>query len=239
MHTAGLGDIFKPEFYEHRDRYRNPRDYFPLFRGDSLRFEPGAKWSYSNAGYVVLGAVLEKVSGKSYFDCVRERVFRPAGMKDTGSYEINEVVPNLAVGYLRNPEDDPLGLEPRRSNVLFVPFKGSPAGGGYSTAPDLLNFAEALRHNRLLSAELTETVTAGKVGLSGPFGPEKYGFGFVSFQSGGKEIRGNSGGGPSSGISSEMDMFWEGGWTVIVLTNYDAPAASRLARQICSFLARQ
>jgi CubicO group peptidase (beta-lactamase class C family) len=238
-HTAGLGDIFKPAFYEHRDNYRNPRDYFPLFASEPLRFEPGARWGYSNAGYVVLGAVIEKVTGKSYFDCVREWVFEPAGMKDTGSYEINRVVPNLAVGYLRNPEEDPLGVEPRRSNVLFVPFKGSPAGGGYSTAPDLLRFAEALRGGRLLSAELTETVTSGKVGFTDAFGPAKYGFGFVSFTAGSKEVRGNSGGGPSSGISAEMDVFQDGSWTVIVLTNCDAPGASRLARQLCGFLARQ
>jgi CubicO group peptidase (beta-lactamase class C family) len=238
-HTSGLGDIFKPAFYEHRDNYRNSRDYFPLFSGEPLRFEPGAKWSYSNAGYVVLGAVVEKVSGQNYFDYVRERIFRPAGMNDTGAYEINEVVPDRAVGYLRDADEDPLGVLPRRSNVLFVPFKGCSAGGGYSTAPDLLKFAEALRAHRLLNVEMTETVTSGKVGFTGPFGPEKYGFGFVAFEVGGKEVRGNSGGGPSSGISSEMDVFWDSSWTVIVLTNYDAPGASRLARQVCKFLARQ
>src|SRR5262249_52742480 len=79
MHRAGLADIFKLAFYEPRERYRSPRDYFPLFANESLRFEPGSRWSYSNAGYVVLGAVIEKIAGKSYFDYVGKNIFEPAG----------------------------------------------------------------------------------------------------------------------------------------------------------------
>jgi CubicO group peptidase (beta-lactamase class C family) len=239
MHRAGLGDIFKPAFYEHRERYRSPRDYFQLFANEPLRFEPGSRWSYSNAGYVVLGAVIEKLSGKSYFDYVRENIFEPAGMKDTGAYELTQVTPNRAVGYLRDAAEDPLGLEPRRSNLLFVPFKGVSCGGGYSTALDLLRFASWLKSYKFLSREMTEKIVAGKSEYRSPFGPAKYGYGFVTETFGGKEVRGHGGGGANSGIDSELAIFWDGSYTVIVLGNYDAPAAARLTHQLCDLLATQ
>jgi CubicO group peptidase (beta-lactamase class C family) len=238
-HSAGLGDIFKPAFHEHREKYVNPRDFFPLFVNEPLLFEPGARFGYSNAGFIVLGAVIEQVSGTSYFDYVRKAVFEPCAMSDTAPYELNAVVPNRAVGYLRDAREDPLGIEPRRSNVMFLGFKGGPAGGSYSTAPDLLRFAQALRGGKLLQKSQVERITSGKVGFGGPFGPEQYGYGFETLQAGGKEVRGHGGGGPNSGVDSELRIFWDGSYTVIVLGNYDAPAATRLTHELCTFLARQ
>lgn len=240
-HTAGLGDFFdNPEFRPHRERYVKPADYFPLFAAKPLRFEPGARFGYSNAGFVVLGAIVERVSGQSYFDYVREHIYRPAGMTDSDSYELTEVVPNLAVGYARF-EDDPLGIDPRRSNVAFLPWRGSPAGGGYASAPDLLRFARALRAHKLLSARMTELITTAKVAMAGsPRANAKYGYGFTSeVLAGGKEIRGHSGGGANSGVNSSLEMFADGSYTVVVAGNYDAPAAEDLAHKICDFLARQ
>jgi CubicO group peptidase (beta-lactamase class C family) len=238
-HTAGLGDIFKPAFYEHRDRYRKPRDYFGLFANDPLEFEPGARWSYSNAGFVVLGAVIEKLSGQDYFDYIREHIYAPAGMRDSDSFEATQVVPNLAVGYRRDPQEDPLGVDPRRTNIFFLPWKGSPAGGGYSTARDLLAYSQALRGHKLLNATLTEEITSGKVEFRSPAGPRKYGYGFVEQRIDGKNVRGHEGGGPGAGINAELEMFWDGSYTVVVLANYDSPAALALCDRICRFLAHQ
>ena len=238
-HTAGLGDFFdNPEFRPHRERYHRPSDYFPLFANAPLRFEPGSRFGYSNAGFVVLGAIVEKLSGEDYFDYVRAHLFQPAGMLNTDSYELTEVVPNLAIGYGRF-EDDPMGIDPRRSNVAFLPLRGSPAGGGYSTAPDLLKFAHALRAHKFMNAELTEIVTSPKTPMTGSPRPAKYGYGFSTEEVSGREIRGHSGGGANSGINSSMEIFWDGSYTVIVLGNYDAPAAEDLAHKICEFLARQ
>ena len=238
-HTAGLGDFFdNPEFRPHRERYHRPSDYFPLFANAPLRFEPGSRFGYSNAGFVVLGAIVEKLSGEDYFDYVRSHIFQPAGMLNTDSYELTQVVPNLAIGYGRF-EDDPMGIDPRRSNVAFLPLRGSPAGGGYSTAPDLLKFAQALRAHKFLNPELTELVTSPKIPMAGSPRPAKYGYGFSSEEVSGKEIRGHSGGGANSGVNSSMEIFWDGSYTVIVLGNYDAPAAEDLAHKICEFLARQ
>jgi D-alanyl-D-alanine carboxypeptidase len=234
-HTSGMGDALKPEMREKKKKFRNPRDYFPLFANDPLEFEPGSRWHYSNAGYVVLGAVIEKVSGQSYFDYVRDHIFVPADMTNTGYFELDQVVPNLAIGYARF-DDDVLGTNQRRNNGVFLGYKGNSAGGGYSTAPDLLRFAFALRGNRLLSSAMTEQVTAGKVAAAG----DRYSYGFWNWTKfSGHDVRGNSGGGPGSGIDSELHIFWDGPWTVIVLSNFDPPGATALARKISAFLAAQ
>ena len=143
-------------------------------------------------------------------------------------------MPNLAVGYVHG-EDDPFALNPRRTNVMVLPFRGSPAGGGYSTAPDLRAFADALRAHKLLGAAMTETITGGKVDMPG--GPRKYGYGFVSSIVHGKEIRGHNGGAP--GINGSLGIFWDGSYVVIVLGNYAPPAAQDLAGEITEFLAGQ
>ncbi|HSB11982.1 MAG TPA: serine hydrolase domain-containing protein [Blastocatellia bacterium] len=233
-HTSGLGDFFKPEFFQNREKYRNPKDYFPVFANDALRFEPGKSWSYSNAGFIVLGAIVENASGQNYFDYVRDHIFIPAGMKDTASYAVHDIVPNLATGYTRFDSGDPLGIEPRRNNVMTLPMQGSPAGGGYSTAPDLFKFAQALRSHKLINPELTEKVTSGKVDT--PMGA-KYSYGFIDESVEGKSVRGHSGGAP--GINSYLNIFWDGSYTVIVQGNYDPPAAQDLGGKITRFLARQ
>jgi CubicO group peptidase (beta-lactamase class C family) len=234
-HTSGLSEVLKPEMREKKKKYVALRDYFPLFVNDKLLFEPGSKWSYSNAGYIVLGVLIEKISGQSYFDYVREQVLGPAGMKDTGCFDLDQVVPNLAVGY-GHFDDDILGIGPWRNNSVFLGYKGNSAGGGYSTAPDLFRFARALQGHRLLSPELTEKVTAGKVQAAGDW----YGYGFWQWQRYSScDVRGNSGGGPSSGIDSELQIFWNGPYTVVVMSNYDAPGGTNLARAISEFLSRQ
>jgi CubicO group peptidase (beta-lactamase class C family) len=231
-HTSGLGDIFTPEFFAHKDQYRKPTDYFPLFAHQPLRFEPGAGWSYSNAGFVVLGAIIERLSGRSFFDEIRDHVFRPAGMNDSGYFGVDEVTPNRAEGYTR-AEEDVLGIEPRRSNVQTLPLRGSPAGGCYSTAPDLFRFAQALRSHKLLRPELTETITRQQA--KGPGGATGYGFEVQEIN--GKAIVGHGGGAP--GMNTDLRIFLDGSYTIVILGNYDPPAAQMLGEQIPGFGARQ
>jgi len=136
--TSGIGDIFG-ERYEStpKEKLRTLRDFLPLFADQSLEFEPGASRRYSNGGYVVLGLIIEKVSGVDYYTYVRENIFKPAGMTDTDSYEKDAPVANRASGYTVE------GLE-RKSNNASLPARGSSAGGGYSTAQDLLQYTVAL-----------------------------------------------------------------------------------------------
>ncbi len=136
--SSGLGDIFG-EKYEAtpRERLRNLEDFLHLFEGQPLRFEPGKGKSYSNAGYVVLGLIIEKVSGRPYWDFVKDRVFNPAGMTETGPLDPLESIPNRAIGYTKNDKGE------WRSNASELPGRASSAGGVYSTAGDLLRFAGA------------------------------------------------------------------------------------------------
>jgi CubicO group peptidase (beta-lactamase class C family) len=143
---SGLGDIFTEEFDQGaKDRLLKVRDFFALFANKPLLFEPGTRQQYSNAGYVVLGAIVEAASGQDYYEYVREHIYKPAGMTSTDSWELDVPVPNRAVGYTLNGPRGPAPGGGRRNNLFSSFFKGSPAGGGYSTVDDLLRFDTALR----------------------------------------------------------------------------------------------
>ena len=219
-HTSGMGSYFNDKFFANLNNMKTVADYLPLFASDPLAFEPGTKWQYSNAGFTVLGLIIEKLSGQSYYDYVKQHIFKPAGMVNTDSYERDKDVPNLAIGYTKmgdNGRPDPSAT--RRANTAMRPTKGSPAGGGYSTVEDMLRFAVALRGHKLLSQKYTEIVTTGKVEMGGP--GRKYAYGFGEEESNGRHIVGHNGGGP--GIGANFDMFPELGYTAVILTNYDPP----------------
>lgn len=136
--TSGIGDFFGGR-YEAADKakIRTLEDYLPLFADQPLEFEPGARNRYSNGGYVVLGLIVAKASGRDYYDDVRDTIFKPAGMLDTDWFDKDAAVANRAVGYTGNGPA-------RKSNYATLPGRGSSAGGGYSTASDLLKFTIAL-----------------------------------------------------------------------------------------------
>ena len=201
-----------------------------------LTFKPGERFGYSNAGYVLLGAVIEKATGKSLAAATEELVFGPAGMKRTGLWPVTAVVPNRATGYLR-PEDDPLGLGPRFSNEQFLGYGGNGSGGHYSTAADMFAFLTALQSGRLLGPSATAEMLQPRIDFIGTPRPSKYGYGVHFDSCGGNPIFGHEGGGPNSGVSSLAYRTLESGWTVVVLSNYDPGPAGDLALSICEFVA--
>ncbi|UCG31049.1 MAG: serine hydrolase [candidate division WOR-3 bacterium] len=212
-HTGGLGNYWTPEYMRaSKDLYKEVEDYLPLFVNDPLLFEPGSQFSYSNAGFMVLGLIIEKVTGENYFDYVRENVYKPAGMINTDAYETDYVVPNLAIGYTR--------LQARRgelkNNLFLHVVKGGPAGGGYSTVEDLNNFANALMSNKLMSKKSREMMTSGKAQTDRHI---MYCYGFRDRVENGHHIVGHTGGFP--GIAGYLGMFKGLGYTVAVLSNYD------------------
>jgi CubicO group peptidase (beta-lactamase class C family) len=210
-HTSGLGSYFNERFLEaSRARFRTVDDLMALAEGDSLRFEPGSDWSYSNTGFLVLGKVIEVVTGQDYYDYVREHIYEPVGMNGTDAYELDHVNPNLAVGYQREWAAD--GTPRWRNNLFQHVIRGGPAGGGYSTAGDLQLFAEALLAGRLVGPSYVRTLTTAKPDISSP----GYGYGFIVDEGG--RVVGHSGGFP--GISSNLDIFPESGYVAVVLSNY-------------------
>lgn len=215
-HTSGLGSYFNDQFMKSsRELYRSVNDYKPLIAAERPKFEPGSDWSYSNSGFMLLGAVIEKTSGQDYFDYIRENVYQPAGMTRSDSFEMDAVVENLAIGY--SQESTPTGT--RWVNNLFKHvIKGGPAGGGFATAEDLLRFDQALRSGKLVSPGLVEQLWSPRPALHS----QRYGYGFQLDGAPNDRIVGHSGGFP--GISSALEMYLDRGYTVVVLSNYDNAA---------------
>jgi D-alanyl-D-alanine carboxypeptidase len=212
-HTGGTGDIFGAVFEQNRLKLRRHGDYVELYGSNLLAFEPGARFEYSNYGFILLGAVIEAASGQSYYDYVREHVFHPAGMTATDSLPESTDVPGRATGYMRFGPSAP--WEP---NTRTLPWRGTAAGGGYSTVRDLMRFAQALSSGKLISkASLAEATRSHR---------QQYGYGFGVQGEGPLRSYGHGGGAP--GMNGELRIFPRLGYIVVGLSNLDPPAASRL-----------
>jgi D-alanyl-D-alanine carboxypeptidase len=209
-HTAGTGDIFTPEFNEHRLQIQTLNDYAKLYGTRALEFEPGSQFRYSNYGFLLLGILIERVSGVSYYDYMQKNIYEPAGMNSTGSLPEGEPVPGRATGYLPGKA----GWEP---NTDTLPWRGTSAGGGYSTAGDLVKFAAALEHGKLLNAHWLAEATREQTPNS------KYGFGFEAQGS----YFGHSGAAP--GINGELRIYPKTGHVIAVLSNLEPPSAMQVA----------
>jgi CubicO group peptidase (beta-lactamase class C family) len=221
-HTGGTGDIFGPEFNAHRLELRTLDDYVALYGKRGLAFEPGSHWEYSNYGMLLAGVVVERVSGQSYYDYVAEHIYKPVGMTRTGSEPENVVVPDRSIGYMRAQGGG--GWTP---NTATLPYRGTSAGGGYSTVGDLMKFADALIGHELLNAEYTELLITEKVDSGGG---SKYAYGFEDGRKNGVGAVGHGGGAP--GMNGDLRIYPRSGYVVAVLSNRDPPGA----QQVSAFL---
>jgi len=217
-HTGGTGDIFGPEFDAHRETIRTLSDYVNLYGNRDPEFEPGSRWRYSNYGFILLGVIIERVTGSSYYDWVAAHVFTPAGMTSTESLPEDQIVAKRSVGYTKRD-----GATAWASNASWLPYRGTSAGGGYSTVEDLLRFASALREHKLLDAAHTDLLTTGKTDV--PNGG-RYAYGFRDETLTGVRCFGHGGG--AFGMNGELAVC-DSGYTIAVLANLDPPAASSVA----------
>jgi CubicO group peptidase (beta-lactamase class C family) len=169
LHTSGIADYAEEDdtfpsyladyasLWLERPNYRmlRPLDFLPLFADLAPYRPPGQSWQYCNASYILLGIVLEHVTGRTYVDLVQERVFDRAGMSASGFLRLDEPHPDVAVGYL--DPDSPGGN--RRTNIYSVPVIGGPDGGAFSTVTDLDRFLHHIADNSLMgeiTAEMLE-----------------------------------------------------------------------------------
>ncbi len=155
---------------------------------------------------------IEKVSGQDYYSCVRERIFKPAGMEDTDYYEADMPTPNIASGYTSEGVAS-AGGKLRRNNIYTRPARGSSAGGGYSTAADLLKFSLALQSEKLSLPAFrkgeTKASSQGNMGVAGG----------------------------ANGINAVLEMNFATGFTIVVMSNYDPPSAGTVGQQIRAWIA--
>jgi D-alanyl-D-alanine carboxypeptidase len=207
-HRSGMGDIFGPRYdAAPPSRLRELDDFVPLFADQPLAFEPGSSERYSNAGYVTLGLIVERLTGEKYRDYVSRHIFAPAHMASTGLWALDERVPERATGYTRHGKDRELDeLVP---NTDRLPGRPSSAGGAFATAGDLLRFWDAVLAGKLLSARWTNWVVNG------------------SFDDAGRTPALGLGGG-APGVNASIEI--NGAWTVIALANLDPPSAMAVTR---------
>jgi len=219
-HTGGTGDIFGPEFEAHHQELRTLGDYVQLYGDRGLQFEPGSRWQYSNYGFILLGAVIEKVTGQTYYDYVKARIYQPAKMTATGSQPEDQAIPDRSVGYMKPP-----GTAKPVPNADTLPYRGTSAGGGYSTVEDIARFAWALLGHQLLRPDSTQLLITGKVE---PAPGARYAYGFED----GRDAEGNGSvghGGGAPGMNGDLRIYPKSGYIVVVLANMDPPTAQRIA----------
>jgi CubicO group peptidase (beta-lactamase class C family) len=168
---------------------------------------------YSNYGFILLGRLIEVVSGEPYDLYVQQHIFAPAGMMHTESRPEADHVPGRAVGYTMGPK----GLQP---NTAELPWSGTSAGGGYATVGDLFLFAEALESGKLLDRALLARATSDQTHRG-------YGFGFYVLSGGGY---GHGGG--AQGINGEMHILPAQGYVIVVLANRDPFMATQMENYI-------
>jgi CubicO group peptidase (beta-lactamase class C family) len=220
-HTSGI-----PNFTNDKDFgvwSQSPRtvaEELAFFENKPLDFEPGSKFSYSNSNFEVLGAVIEKVSGQKYGDQLRERIFDPLGMKDTGLDADDLVLPKRSEGYMQGKDAaGKAALVVARSESMTVPWA---AGSMYSTTGDLLKWERGLFGGKVLSADtLKRMTTAGK---------GDYGLGVGVREKDGLKVVEHGGG--IEGFNTQLTYVPERGIAVVVLANVNGAAPGAMAGQL-------
>ena len=199
-HTSGLGDFLRRDNFDAVASAKTATDLLPLALAAPPAFPPGSKTAYSNSGYVVLGAIIEKVSGLPYTEFVQREILAPIGMTETRATGESAATPltrlSMQGGALEHPQPSPMPAIP-----------ASPAGGWFSTASDMLRFLGAVADHRLLRADTTAALFPARA-----HAPARIG---------------HNGGFP--GGNAEVWLFPDGGWRLVVLSNYDPPGATRMA----------
>ncbi len=180
-HSAGNPDYFDEAvmddyeaLWRERPMYalRSPRDFLPLFAHLPMKFKPGEKWSYNNAGYILLGLMIEQVSGIPFSHYIEANIFRPCGMNSSGYFSMDNLPQNTAYGYI------PLADGGWKTNIYSVPIVGMPDGGAFTTAPDLAQFWDALLSGRLVSPATLEKMWTPHYSTNSKSGQTYYGYGF-------------------------------------------------------------
>jgi CubicO group peptidase (beta-lactamase class C family) len=215
-HTSGIPNFtsFK-EFGAWSASAHTWDEEYAFFKDKPLDFEPGTKFDYSNSNYEVLGGILEKVSGKKYGDLLRERLFVPLAMNDSGLDSDELVLPKRAQGYLPGPK----GLTVARSESMSVPFS---AGSIYSTTGDLLKWEHGLFGGKVLSPDSLKAMTTP--------GKGDYGLGVMVHNQDGVQVVEHGGG--IEGFNTNLIYVPEKRICVVVLANVNGSVPGQMGGQL-------
>ena len=220
--SSGIPDLFHvPAFWAEIPTIKAPADFWKYFAREPLQFRPGTRWAYSNSNFLLLGAIIERRTGRAFTSVIDEEIVRPLGLANT-RYTV-DAIRRPALGYTRpapgtSPADSarwvPAWDDPKPGDD-FLP--GSPMGGGYSTVDDLATFANALVTNRLLSQPMTARVLTGEI--EADYGGRD-GYGFETRVVNGVKTAGHRG--SLAGSSNQVEFYPDLGYVLVVLGNTDS-----------------
>jgi CubicO group peptidase (beta-lactamase class C family) len=220
-HTSGVPDYFDEavmddyeELWRQQPMYkmRQPADFLPLFQGKPMQAPPGSTFVYNNGGYVLLGLIVEHITGVPFPKYVNEHIFLPAGMHDSGYFATDQLPPRTARAYIENADGT------WRSNIYAVPIVGGPDGGAYTTAADMAYFWQALLAHKLLRAETTARLLSLQVATGSPPPYDHYGRG-VWIEAGTHGIRKYFVEGSDPGVAFRSAVYPAVGLILTILAN--------------------
>ncbi|WZX99987.1 serine hydrolase domain-containing protein [Bacillus sp. FSL W7-1360] len=177
-HTSGVSDYFDEEVMSDFEELwktvpmytiKSPADFLPMFQENAMKFQTGETFSYSNAGYILLGLIVEEVSGKAFPDYVEEHIFRACEMSDSGYFRMDQLPERTALGYIDSEEDNSW-----KTNIYSVPIVGGPDGGAFTTVLDLEKFWNGLWAGKLLGPDYQEKLLTPYENIEGEL---YYGYG--------------------------------------------------------------
>ena len=206
-HTSGIPNFTSfPDYHSTQTLPTTPEKEIARFRDKPLDFQPGAKWDYSNSNYILLGYIIEKVSGMSYADFLQKNIFDKLGMKDSGIDSPHPVLAHRTAGYTPRPH----GIENADFVDMSIPFA---AGAIYSTTGDLLKWSLGLFGDKILKPE-------SRAKMIKPY-KQDYGYGIASHLEAGHKIIEHGGG--IDGFNTQISYYPDDKLTVIALSNLNGP----------------
>jgi CubicO group peptidase (beta-lactamase class C family) len=229
-HTSGIPSYTgQPGFFENVSR--NPYkvgEFVKKYASGNLEFEPGSKFSYNNSGYFLLGAIIEKVTGKSYEQVLKENILDPAGMKNTGYDHHDAIIPKRATGYSKTSD----GYTNAAYLDMSIPYA---AGSMYSTVEDLYLWDQALYTDKLISAQ-------SKALIYKPF-LDDYAYGWVvrnaSFKQNDKPVQVITHGGGINGFTTTIVRYPNEKNLIVMLDNTGTGYLDRLSESLAKILYNQ
>jgi CubicO group peptidase (beta-lactamase class C family) len=219
QHSSGIGGYESEKETENTKEYPTLRDAMKVFENRELKFSPGSNFYYTSYGYVVLGWVIENVSGLSYEAYVKENILTPAGMHNTGVEKFNEPIENQTKLYTQkntNPKKysskNNKIKEKDRTNLS----NRTPGGGFYSTAEDLLKFGQAILNNQLITEASLDMIWTDS-GLKKEGNP--YGMGWFLYGENPKYGNVYGHGGTQTGASNQLMILPKEDLVIVIMSN--------------------